>query len=397
MKLSGWKESQNTNEGDMIWFVNTLREIDLKVLNYKTWYFNKYPRANVICRKRQFAILMRRFQRYFPYEYDFVPYTLILPDEYKFVKRHMSHKADKPMIAKPSRGKGGEGIFFVKNYKEIKLEESRDTELVLQDYIENPLLIDDKKFDFRMYLLISGVDTMKAYLAFEGMARFCTEDYCLPALKNNNEEESKDNLMGHLTNYSLNKTSSKYKLRENFMNSNDGNKRLLSSMFNTLKIVKGVDIEDLKSELKDIATKIVFALQPFLINSFHNEMGIGSETNQNCFHIFGIDILLDQKHKPWLLEINWFPSFSIFQEITEIDPVDGTEHKTRRVSEFDKYLKSLILKDAIEIIKDKEIPQGNVFEQVFPPQEFENEYSSPQKNCHSSTQKIATRCFIFIF
>lgn len=304
IKQSGWKESQNTNEGDMIWFVNPLRDIDLKVLNYKPCYFNKYPRANVICRKRQFAILMRRFQRYFPYEYDFVPYTLILPDEHKFVKRHMQTNGDKPMIAKPSRGKGGEGIFFVKNYKEIKLDESRATELVLQDYVDNPLLIDDKKFDFRMYLLISGVETMKAYLAFEGMARFCTEEYKLPTFRKDENEDSKDNLMGHLTNYSLNKTSSKYKLRENFMTSNDGNKRLLSSMLNTLKKAKEVDIEDLKNELKDIATKIVFALQPFLVNSFHNEMGIGSDTNQNCFHIFGIDILLDQKHKPWLLEIN---------------------------------------------------------------------------------------------
>ena len=66
---------------------------------------------------------MRRYQRYFPYEYDFVPYTLILPDEHKYVKKHMSQNQDKPMIAKPSRGKGGEGIFFVKNYKELKLDD----------------------------------------------------------------------------------------------------------------------------------------------------------------------------------------------------------------------------------------------------------------------------------
>ena len=215
---------------------------------------------------------------------------------------------------------------------------------------------------------------MKAYLAFEGMARFWTEDYWPPTNGKKDDEEMKDNLMGHLTNYSLNKTSSKYKLKENFMTSDDGSKRLLSHMFNTLKKSKGVDIDDLKNDLKDMATKIVFALQPFLINSFHVDMGTGSEINQNCFHVFGIDILLDEKHKPWLLEINCFPSFSIFQDITESDPADGFEHKIRKVSEFDKYLKSLIIKEAIEIVKDKEIPLGSVFEQIYPPQEFLHEY-----------------------
>ena len=104
-------------------------------------------------------------------------------------------------------------------------------------------------------------------------------------------------------------------------------------------------------------------------------MGHSEETNQNCFHIFGIDILIDEKHKPWLLEINWFPSFSIFQETTEIDPIDKVESKVRRISEFDKYLKSLILKEAIEIVKYKELPQGSVFEQIFPPQQSAHEYA----------------------
>jgi hypothetical protein len=50
-------------------------------------------------------------------------------------------------------------------------------EYIAQQYVPNPLLIDNKKFDFRLYLLVTGVDTMQAHIAFEGMARFCTEDY----------------------------------------------------------------------------------------------------------------------------------------------------------------------------------------------------------------------------
>ena len=45
-------------------------------------------------------------------------------------------------------------------------------EIVAQEYVMNPLLIDNKKFDLRLYILIKGVDVMEGYIAFEGMARF---------------------------------------------------------------------------------------------------------------------------------------------------------------------------------------------------------------------------------
>lgn len=115
---------------------------------------------------------MRKYSKYFPYEYDFIPNTIILPDEFRAFKTHMESSPAKIMLAKPSRGKGGDGIFFVKNYKDVRKDSMRVNEYVAQDYIVNPLLIDDKKFDFRMYLLVTGVDNMQAYLAFEGMVRF---------------------------------------------------------------------------------------------------------------------------------------------------------------------------------------------------------------------------------
>ena len=52
-------------------------------------------------------------------------------------------------------------------------------------------------------------------------------------------------------------------------------------------------------------------MQPFLINTFHIEMGVGN-INKNVFHIFGIDIMIDTKGKPWLLEINASPSLNMY-------------------------------------------------------------------------------------
>lgn len=76
--------------------------------------------------------------------------------------------------------------------------------MVVQEYIQKPLLIDNKKFDLRLYVLISSIDPYICYINDEGLARFCTEDYQKPTMLN------LSNVYMHLTNYSLNKESPKF-------------------------------------------------------------------------------------------------------------------------------------------------------------------------------------------
>jgi tubulin polyglutamylase TTLL6/13 len=123
---------------------------------------------------------------------------------------------------------------------------------------------------------------MHAYIAFEGMARFCTEDYKKPKMKTQDKDEAKESDDNdNLTNFCLNRKSEKYVTNNDFENNeNDGNKRLLSSIFRQLENA-GVDVDEIKDDIKDICTKVVLSLQPFLVNSFHSDMGVGSESNQN--------------------------------------------------------------------------------------------------------------------
>ena len=79
---------------------------------------------------------------------------------------------------------------------------------MVQEYVVKPYLIDDLKFDLRIYVLLYGVNPLRIFIHEMGIARFATEEYQVP--KNSNM----DNLFMHLTNYAINKYNKKFQQNE---------------------------------------------------------------------------------------------------------------------------------------------------------------------------------------
>ena len=70
--------------------------------------------------------------------------------------------------------------------------------------MDAPHLVDGLKYDLRIYVLLNCVSPLRVYIHEEGLARFCTEPYKKPTVRN------MDNLYMHLTNYAINKFSATY-------------------------------------------------------------------------------------------------------------------------------------------------------------------------------------------
>lgn len=95
------------------------------------------------------------------------------------------------------------------------------------------MLLDGYKFDLRIYVPLIGTgNELHAFVAEEGLARFCTEKYKKPTTEN-----LKNQYM-HLTNYSVNKMSEKYVHEPESMGEiseiNNGTKRTLTALFKQL-------------------------------------------------------------------------------------------------------------------------------------------------------------------
>ena len=120
------------------------------------------------------------------------------------------------------------------------------------------------------------------------------------------------NMHMHLTNYSLNKKSEKFKeAGQDFADVNStASKQLLTNLFKKLSSLKGEQADELKSEIEKLAQRTVIALEPYLKNAYHCFISPTADDNPRCFQVLGLDILVDESMKPWLMEVNANPSLN---------------------------------------------------------------------------------------
>lgn len=87
------------------------------------------------------------------------------------------------------------------------------------------MLIEDLKFDIRLYVMLFSVDPLRIYLFKEGLARFSTEPYKQPTKKN------MSNMFMHLTNYSINcRNKGKFVFNKGLDDTDQGHKRTFTSI-----------------------------------------------------------------------------------------------------------------------------------------------------------------------
>jgi len=96
---------------------------------------------------------------------------------------------NKYYIVKPTNKSQGKGIYITNKFSEIP----NRAQTIVCEYITNPLLIDDYKFDIRLYVIVTSFHPLKIYLYNDGLVRFATEKYIHPS-------KTHDNMYMHLTN-----------------------------------------------------------------------------------------------------------------------------------------------------------------------------------------------------
>ena len=234
---------------------------------------NRYPNIKQLALKDVFAHAMKFCQKVDPQAYKFIPktYKLSDPEEMARFKKHQKKNPNTTFIAKPEDGGQGRGIALFKHLRELPYA-TQDSDIVVQRYLDKPLLLDGFKFDLRVYVVVTGFNPIQAYFYDEGLARFCTTKYRAPTKDNYSKTYM------HLTNYSINKKNEDYVRpnEEEIFDENNATKRSLQSLYQTLA-EKGIDVDQVKENIVNTCKKTMEIYGPLIeqqVTNMTNELDV---------------------------------------------------------------------------------------------------------------------------
>lgn len=251
----------------------------------------------------------------FPESYDFCPTSYVMPqDQQSF----LDEKARNPKviwISKPINSSCGKGVKLFCNIATMRMNVPR----IISRYIMNPHLINRLKYDLRLYACVTCFCPLRIHLYNEGLVRFAT----LPFSTKKKHIKKK---FCHLTNYSVNKDSPFFIQNQDAEDDGNGSKWSLRG----LKLYweqMGINSASIFENIKDVIIKSLIAVEPHIVK----RLSLSGARRTSCYELYGFDILVDENFKPWLLEINIFPS------LAETSPLD-------------QKLKSMLVVDTFNLI-----------------------------------------------
>ena len=224
---------------------------------------------------------------------DFVPMTFVLPGDYPLFVEEFKRNPQLTWILKPAGKSQGTGVLLITKLSQVK-KWSRDVRFnalfqretyVICQYLDRPLLVGGRKFDLRLYVLVTSYKPLKCYFYRQGFARFCSVLY-------SNDVSELDNMYMHLTNVAIQKTGEDY-------NRQHGNKWTYENLLLYIEGTLG----------KKAVDKLANSIRFLLVHSLKSCQGV-ILSDRHCFEMYGFDVLVDENLKPWLIEVNASPSLS---------------------------------------------------------------------------------------
>ena len=269
---------------------------------FQTITYKKVPRFQKIYSFINFSILSHKDLTYkyylemkskFPDDYNYIAVTYSYPEEKDTIENMLKDYKVTPddlWLIKPKSGSLGHGIRIFLTLNDIP------EQFLLTRYINPPHLINNKKYDFRVYILVTGLAPFRLYIYTEGLVRFASEEY------STNIKDLTQNYR-HLTNISLNKKNFKSFIVANDVDTEEGNRWSFQAYQEYCKR-NNIDFNNIFEQMKDNSIKAFISVQKEYYEKIINK-------NLNChnfFELHGLDYLPDKNLKLYFLEGNDRPS-----------------------------------------------------------------------------------------
>lgn len=295
MKHSGIYESQDPAQWNCSW--GAPFQID-KYIECEPWQkVNHFCGSFLIGRKSELDYRMEELYPLAPELIDFYPLTFALPRNRSAFDSAVTTR--RYWIFKLNFSSCGRDIVIYDSTTPISSLPIDFSEFkgVAQEYIEKPLTLFGRKFDIRLYVMVTSLRPLKIYLNTQGLVRFCPKPFSFENL----------NSTSHLTNFTINKND------PDFVSYSDSKIEFVSDckwslrfFLSFLSIQKKIDVSKIIEDFEKvvIATLITGGTA---IRICHEPR---TKYRKLSYELYGFDILLDEDFNSHLMEVNVCPSLS---------------------------------------------------------------------------------------
>lgn len=305
LDLGRFRIVEDPGSADLLWMRKEYREWFSKLKPFQL--LNHFQNERAVTDKGFLAEHLARFSKtQSKYDFgmkDFVQdtYCLYIPEERErfFSQLPATDSKENLWILKPCNSSRGRGIEILWEFDDLRAAYERpedhefDPEIdrrVIQRYIRNPLLLDGRKSEIRIYWLVASLDPLLVLMYREGTVRLNTKAFSL---------DDFENTLIHVTNVYQQKAHPEYDpsaiLKWSFSN---WEKYLIEDR----KIAPPNWVEGhLKPQLKRMFSFVVDAARASLAQGGQKGMPFG---------LFGADIIFDDTLHPWLTEVQKGPGLS---------------------------------------------------------------------------------------
>jgi len=197
-------------------------------------------------------------------------------------------------IVKPAGLSRGRGISCFRNLVEIQdYVKGKESQWVVQKYLENPLIVHKRKFDIRQWILVTDWNPLTIWFFEECYVRFSAEEY---------GTENLDNKFVHLTNNSIGKYHENQDCPtfEQNMWGMGAFAQYLEQTFGS-----GTFEEKIKPQMKQIVIWALECVQDMV------------ENRKGSHEFYGVDFMIDDDLRVWLIEINSSPDMEYSTPVTK--------------------------------------------------------------------------------
>ncbi|KAF0981730.1 hypothetical protein FDP41_012387 [Naegleria fowleri] len=328
---------------------------DWKLIIPSYTYFNHFPNSHQLSNKSLMALNFQLVDEQtsphtIQFKSPYLPVTFYFPRQISLFLNFLKVSPEATnyrWIIKPIGSGEGRGIRIHANAQVLLSEEfptihpseiaacsiSEETlnsikkkKIVVSQYIPNPLLLEGKKFDLRLYVLAIGGEPERVYLYRDGIVRLASEPY-------SNSENTLNNPFIHITNNTVNDKKNKVQhetIKKEFGFFCNLTLQELKEHFSKHDLDWNIFWSRLAALVKESIQLTIF--------DKNKQDEVYRACSHRCFEIFGFDVLIDENLNPYLLEVNSMPDLS------------GVSHSSHLTLSKDFTVKSKMLVSALNLV-----------------------------------------------